>query len=73
MYSFWGGKHGIVSVYMQLTLLAVQQHRVKTILKQLTVSQGVSYDHPKSKKEISSFIAYHNLNTAEILGTRPLS
>jgi len=50
---------------------AVEKLKANKILAKLTVRQGVAYNNPKSKKEIDSFIHYHNLNTKEILD--PLS
>ncbi len=46
---------------------AVQKQEVKKMLKQLTIIQGKKYDDPKSRKEIDSFIQFHNLNVNEIL------
>jgi phosphatidylserine decarboxylase len=33
----------------------------------MSVKQGIKYDSPESKLEIPTFIAFHNLNTDEIL------
>ncbi|KAH3767412.1 Phosphatidylserine decarboxylase proenzyme 2 precursor [Pelomyxa schiedti] len=54
MYSSWGGKR------------AVNNDRVRAILKHLSVKQGESYSNPKSAKEIMPFIAYHNLSIEEM-------
>ncbi len=40
--------------------------RVKKMLKNMSVKQGVKFDSPASAREIPTFIAFHNLNTDEI-------
>ena len=40
--------------------------RVKRMLKNMSVKQGVKFDSPSSAREIPTFIAFHNLNTDEI-------
>lgn len=40
--------------------------RVKKMLKNMSVKQGVKFDNPASAREIASFIAFHNLDTDEI-------
>ena len=40
--------------------------RVKRMLKNMSVKQGVKFDSPSSAREIPTFIALHNLNTDEI-------
>jgi len=55
MYQTGGGK------------FAVDRLHIAKILKHLTEQQGRRYNNPHSKKEIESFIHYHNLNRDEIL------
>ncbi|TKY89338.1 hypothetical protein EX895_001869 [Sporisorium graminicola] len=40
--------------------------RVKKMLKNMSVKQGVKFDSPASAREIATFIAFHNLNVDEI-------
>ncbi|SPC62914.1 related to phosphatidylserine decarboxylase [Ustilago sp. UG-2017b] len=40
--------------------------RVKKMLKNMSVKQGVKFDSPASAREIPTFIAFHKLNTDEI-------
>jgi len=46
---------------------AVGGDQIKKFLRHLTTKQGTTYSDPASKKEIKPFIAYHNLNTDEML------
>jgi hypothetical protein len=39
----------------------------RRLLKSMSVKQGIKYDSPESRLEIPTFIAFHNLNTNEIL------
>ena len=41
--------------------------RVKRMLKNMSVKQGVKFDNPASAREIAPFIAFHNLNIDEVL------
>lgn len=41
--------------------------KARRLLKSMSVKQGIKYDSPESRLEIPTFIAFHNLNTAEIL------
>ncbi|KAG8974217.1 hypothetical protein FRC05_007793 [Tulasnella sp. 425] len=41
--------------------------RARKLLKSLSVKQGVKFDAPESAREILPFIAFHNLDTNEIL------
>ncbi|KAG8938938.1 hypothetical protein FRC04_007234, partial [Tulasnella sp. 424] len=41
--------------------------RARKLLKSLSVKQGVKFDVPESAREILPFIAFHNLDTNEIL------
>ncbi|PWZ02399.1 hypothetical protein BCV70DRAFT_156823 [Testicularia cyperi] len=41
--------------------------RVKRMLKNMSVKQGVKFDSPSSAREIAGFIAFHNLDVDEIL------
>eukprot|EP01105_Mastigella_eilhardi_P022894 TRINITY_DN5708_c0_g1_i1.p1 TRINITY_DN5708_c0_g1~~TRINITY_DN5708_c0_g1_i1.p1 ORF type:complete len:569 (-),score=105.04 TRINITY_DN5708_c0_g1_i1:1250-2956(-) len=45
----------------------MRNEKIKALLSHLTHAQGVKYDQPESRGEISHFITYHNLNTEEIL------
>jgi len=45
----------------------VDKLQAKKILSAMTRQQGAKYDNPQSKREIPTFIAYHQLNTDEIL------
>ncbi|SPO25759.1 related to phosphatidylserine decarboxylase [Ustilago trichophora] len=40
--------------------------RVKRMLKNMSVKQGVKFDNPASAREIPTFISFHNLDTDEI-------
>lgn len=40
--------------------------RVKRMLKNMSVKQGVKFDNPASAREIAGFIAFHNLDLDEI-------
>lgn len=40
--------------------------RVKKMLKNMSVKQGVKFDSPSSAREIATFIGFHNLNVDEI-------
>ncbi len=40
--------------------------RVKRMLKNMSVKQGVKFDSPSSAREIPTFISFHNLDTDEI-------
>lgn len=40
--------------------------RVKKMLKNMSVKQGVKFDNPASAREIPTFISFHNLDTDEI-------
>jgi len=46
---------------------AVERLKANKILAHLTTRQGNAYNNPHSKKEIKSFIEYHNLDKGEIL------
>jgi len=46
---------------------AVDKLQLAKVLKHLTEQQGKKYTNPHSVKEITSFIAFHNLNKEEIL------
>ena len=39
----------------------------RSLLKSMSVKQGVKYDAPESAKDIPAFIEFHNLNADEIL------
>ncbi|KAG9044209.1 hypothetical protein FS837_008623 [Tulasnella sp. UAMH 9824] len=41
--------------------------RARKLLKSLSVKQGIKFDAPESAREIMPFIAFHNLDTNEIL------
>lgn len=41
--------------------------RARRLLKSMSVKQGIKFDHPDSVADILPFIAFHNLNTEEIL------
>lgn len=41
--------------------------RVRRMLRNMSVKQGVKFDSPASAREIAPFIAFHNLNVDEIL------
>ncbi|KIS69468.1 uncharacterized protein UMAG_02799 [Mycosarcoma maydis] len=43
--------------------------RVKKMLKNMSIKQGVKFDSPASAREIPTFIAFHHLNTDEIRDT----
>lgn len=40
---------------------------VRSLLKSMSVKQGIKYDAPESAKDIPAFIEFHNLNADEIL------
>ncbi|KAJ1026691.1 hypothetical protein NDA16_002289 [Ustilago loliicola] len=44
----------------------MEDAKVKKMLKNMSVKQGVKFDNPASAREIPSFITFHNLNTDEI-------
>ncbi|KAN0061720.1 phosphatidylserine decarboxylase [Thecaphora frezii] len=41
--------------------------RVKKMLKNMSIKQGVKFDSPTSAREIAPFIAFHNLDLDEVL------
>ncbi|PCH39320.1 hypothetical protein WOLCODRAFT_110643 [Wolfiporia cocos MD-104 SS10] len=41
--------------------------RARRLLRNMSIKQGLKYDSPESKRDIPSFIAFHNLNVDEIL------
>ncbi|PWN47221.1 hypothetical protein IE53DRAFT_402784 [Violaceomyces palustris] len=45
----------------------MEDARVKKMLKNMSIKQGVKFDNPSSVREIVPFIAFHNLNKDEIL------
>eukprot|EP01119_Soliformovum_irregulare_P014974 TRINITY_DN4160_c0_g1_i1.p1 TRINITY_DN4160_c0_g1~~TRINITY_DN4160_c0_g1_i1.p1 ORF type:complete len:627 (+),score=184.66 TRINITY_DN4160_c0_g1_i1:166-1881(+) len=47
--------------------LAVENSRVRNILKHLTEKQGKKFNAPASVKEIPHFVEYHHLDTNEML------
>ncbi|KDN39916.1 hypothetical protein K437DRAFT_258852 [Tilletiaria anomala UBC 951] len=44
----------------------MESARVKKMLKNMSIKQGVKFDDPASVREIAPFIAFHNLNIEEI-------
>jgi len=45
---------------------AVENHQIRKLLHHLTASQGKKYEDERSKKEIPTFIKFHELNVDEI-------
>lgn len=45
--------------------------RIRTLLKKLSVKQGVKFDSPQLKLDIESFIKFHKLNMDECLEPNP--
>lgn len=45
--------------------------RVRTLLKKLSIKQGIKFDHPLLVKDIDSFIRFHKLDMSECLITDP--
>ncbi|KAK6903556.1 phosphatidylserine decarboxylase [Kwoniella mangroviensis CBS 8507] len=64
-----------MAVYVRLGIRVLykgakgQMHsvRARKLLKSLSVKQGLKYDSPSSAVDIPGFIAFHNLDTEEIL------
>lgn len=50
---------------------AVESQMIKSMLKNMSEKQGKKFNDPASRKEIQSFITFHNIPTEEILD--PLS
>ncbi|KAI9223540.1 phosphatidylserine decarboxylase-domain-containing protein [Blastocladiella britannica] len=57
---------GIRMLY-RISTNAVETARIKRMLQDMSVKQGVKYTDSKSVKEIPGFIKYHKLDTAEML------
>jgi len=54
-------------MYHGIGKVGVSNFEAKKLLRHLSIKQGKKYDDPRSKKEIQSFIDFHNLNVEEIL------
>ncbi|GAA5949251.1 hypothetical protein JCM3765_003344 [Sporobolomyces pararoseus] len=62
---------GIRLMYRGMGTSATESARVRRLLDSLTKKQGAKYDSPASKRDITPFIEFHNLNIDEVLD--PLS
>ncbi|KAF3932221.1 hypothetical protein ABW20_dc0110292 [Dactylellina cionopaga] len=61
---------GIRLLYKGLKSSSMEKKKIRQLLESLSYKQGKKYDNPASSREIKPFIAFHQLNTQEIL--RPL-
>lgn len=59
------GTHSSTPLHVQLELSCCLSAR--SLLKSMSVKQGLKYDAPESAKDIPAFIEFHNLNANEIL------
>lgn len=48
----------------------MEKERVRSMLKSLTLKQGVKYDSPESRREIEGFVSFHGLDMTEV--ARPI-
>lgn len=46
---------------------AIESNTIKNMFKSMSIKQGLRFNNPQSKKDIKPFIAFHDLNTDEIL------
>lgn len=65
-----------VSVRLGIRLLykgldKAKSKRIRTLLRKLSIKQGVKFDSPRLKRDIDSFIKFHKLNLADCLITDP--
>ncbi|KAI9767754.1 MAG: hypothetical protein M1840_005435 [Geoglossum simile] len=58
---------GIRLLYKGLKSREMEKKRIRKLLRSLSVKQGKKYDDPVSTREISSFIAFHQLDMSEVL------
>lgn len=66
-----------VSVRLGIRLLykgldKAKKRRIRTLLRKLSVKQGIKFDSPQLKADISSFIRFHKLDLSECLISDPL-
>ncbi|QBM85447.1 phosphatidylserine decarboxylase [Metschnikowia aff. pulcherrima] len=45
--------------------------RIRSLLRRLSVKQGIKFDHPSLAKDIQAFIQFHKLNLSDCLITDP--
>lgn len=45
----------------------MEKARARKLLESMSIKQGLKYDSPRSRSEIPAFVAFHRLNTDEIL------
>lgn len=57
---------GIRMLYKGMKSSRMETGRIKKMLKSMSIKQGRKYDSPQSAKDIQSFIAFHQLNMAEV-------
>lgn len=57
---------GIRLLYKGLKSKEMEKHRIRKLLKSLSVKQGKKYDDPASAGQIESFIRFHRLNMNEV-------
>lgn len=60
------GTHTLPFSQSILTCRLAWPPAVRSLLKSMSVKQGVKYDAPESAKDIPAFIDFHNLDTSEI-------
>ncbi|KAF2705889.1 hypothetical protein K504DRAFT_413857 [Pleomassaria siparia CBS 279.74] len=58
---------GIRLLYKGLKSSNMEKKRIRKLLRSLSFKQGKKYDDPASAAEIDGFIAFHQLNMAEVL------
>ncbi|KKA30642.1 hypothetical protein TD95_004215 [Thielaviopsis punctulata] len=58
---------GIRLLYKGLKSTSMERRRIRKLLKKLSIKQGDKYDDPRSRDQIESFIAFHQLDLSEVL------
>jgi phosphatidylserine decarboxylase len=56
---------GIRLLYQVAGSKSVESKAIKRLLRNMTLKQGMKFDHPKSRANIGQFVAYHNLDLDE--------